>query len=36
MVLRIMELYYEDGYTTKQIATLIRVNESLVLSVLGL
>lgn len=36
MVMRIFDLYYEDGYTTKQIAKLMRINETLVISVLGL
>ena len=36
MIMKIIDLYYEDGYTTKEIAKLIKVNEALVLSVLGL
>ena len=36
MVMKIIDLYYEDGYTTKEIARLVRVNEALVISVLGL
>ena len=36
MVIKIMDLFYEDGYTTKQIARLLKINETLVLSVLGM
>lgn len=36
MIMKIIELYYEDGYSTKRISELVRINESFVLSVLGL
>ena len=36
MIIKIMELYYEDGYSTKRISEIVRVNETLVLSVLGM
>ncbi len=36
MVMKIMDLFYEDGYTTKQIARLLKINETLVLSILGM
>ena len=36
MVIRILDLYYEDGYSTKRIAELVKINESFVISVLGL
>lgn len=36
MIIKIMELYYEDGYSIKRISELIKINESFVKSVLGL
>lgn len=35
MIMKIIDLYCE-GYSTKRIAELVRINESFVLSVLGL
>ena len=36
MVMKIWNLYYEDGYDTKEIAKLVKINETFVVSVLGL
>lgn len=36
MIIRIWDMYYEDHYTTKEIARRLKVSETFVVSVLGL
>lgn len=36
MIIKIWDLYYEDGYSTKLIAERLKVSETYVVSVLGL
>lgn len=36
MINKIWDMYYRDGYSTGEIARILKVNESYVVSVLGL